>query len=91
VQGRSYITPLITKGLIGTLLHPDAQTPARQLTPRQREVLQLLAEGRSMKEIAALLEISPRTVAFHKYEMMVQLNVKTSAELVQYAVRHHVV
>ena len=44
-----------------------------------------------MKEIAALLEISPRTVAFHKYEMMVQLNVKTSAELVQYAVRHHVV
>jgi DNA-binding NarL/FixJ family response regulator len=91
VQGRSYITPLITKGLIGTLLHPDAQTSARQLTPRQREVLQLLAEGRSMKEIAALLEISPRTVAFHKYEMMVQLNVKTSAELVQYAVRHHVV
>jgi DNA-binding NarL/FixJ family response regulator len=91
VQGRSYITPIITNDLIGTLLHPDVHTPARELTPRQREVLQLLAEGRSMKEIAVLLDISPRTVAFHKYEMMVHLNVKTTAELVQYAVRHHIV
>jgi DNA-binding NarL/FixJ family response regulator len=91
VQGRSYITPLITQSLIGTLLQPEAHTPDRDLTPRQREVLQLLAEGHSMKEVATLLNISPRTVAFHKYEMMIQLNVKTSAELVQYAVRHHIV
>jgi DNA-binding NarL/FixJ family response regulator len=91
VQGRSYVTPLITNGLIGTLLHPEAHTPSRDLTPRQREVLQLLAEGHSMKQIASVLNISPRTVAFHKYEMMVQLNVKTTAELVQYAVRHHIV
>lgn len=91
VQGRSYITPLITNDLIGTLLHPKMDTPARVLTPRQREVLQLLAEGRSMKEIASMLNISPRTVAFHKYEMMMQLKVKTTAELVQYAVRHHIV
>ena len=91
MQGRSYVTPLITNDLIGTLLHPEAHAPRRDLTPRQREVLQLLAEGHSMKEIAGLLSISPRTVAFHKYQMMVQLNVKTTAELVQYAVRHHIV
>jgi DNA-binding NarL/FixJ family response regulator len=91
VQGRSYITPLIANALIGTLLHPEAQQPGRDLTPRQREVLQLLAEGHSMKEVANLLNISPRTVAFHKYEMMLQLNLETTAELVQYAVRHHIV
>ena len=91
VQGRSYITPLIANALIGTLLRPEAHQPGRDLTPRQREVLQLLAEGHSMKEIANLLNISPRTVAFHKYEMMLQLNLETTAELVQYAVRHHIV
>jgi DNA-binding NarL/FixJ family response regulator len=89
VQGRSYITPLIADGLIGTLLHPAPAAP--RLTPRQREVLQLLAEGHSMKEIASVLNISARTVAFHKYEMMVQLKVKTSAELVQYAIRNHII
>ena len=91
VQGRSYITPLIANALIGTLLHPEPHAPGRDLTPRQREVLQLLAEGKSMKEIGNVLSISPRTVAFHKYEMMVQLKVETTAELVQYAVRHHIV
>jgi DNA-binding NarL/FixJ family response regulator len=91
VQGRSYITPLITDGLIGTLLKPPPTEPPRNLTARQREVLQLLAEGHSMKEIASLLDISARTVAFHKYQMMLQLQVKTTAELVQYAVRHHIV
>ena len=91
VHGRSYITPLITNDLIGTLLRPQAHTGLRELTPRQREVLQLLAEGRTMKEIAAVLDISPRTVAFHKYEMMVHLKVTTTAELVQYAVKHHIV
>ena len=91
MQGRSYITPLIANALIGTLLRPEAHAPGRDLTPRQREVLQLLAEGHSMKEIANLLNISPRTVAFHKYEMMLQLNLETTAELVQYAVRHHIV
>ena len=61
------------------------------LTMRQREVLQLLAEGRSMKEVAAILDLTPRTVAFHKYRMMEQLRLKTSAELVQFAVRQGVV
>jgi DNA-binding NarL/FixJ family response regulator len=59
-----------------------------QLTLRQKEVLQLLAEGRSMKEVAFLLNVSPRTVAFHKYTMMEHLRVKSSAELIQYAIKN---
>jgi len=91
VRGRSYVTPLIADSLIGFLLNPEDHKPARELTPRQREVLQLLAEGRSMKEVASVLKLSPRTVAFHKYQMMSQLNVKTTAELVQYAVKNRIV
>ena len=91
MQGRSYVTPLVTEGLVGSLMHGDEHKPPRELTTRQREVLQLLAEGRSMKEVASLLKLTPRTVAFHKYRMMEQLNVKTTAELIQYAVKHHVV
>ena len=63
----------------------------QELTMRQREVLQLLAEGRSMKEAAAILDLTPRTVAFHKYRMMEQLQLKSSAELVQFAVRQGIV
>ena len=91
IRGRSYVTPLIADSLIGFLLHSDERKPSRELTPRQREVLQLLAEGNSMKEVAAVLKLSARTVAFHKYQMMAQLNVKTTAELVQYAVKHRIV
>jgi DNA-binding NarL/FixJ family response regulator len=91
MQGRSYITPLVAEGLVESLQHVDRRTPGHELTPRQREVLQLLAEGKSMKEVASVLNLSPRTVAFHKYRMMEQLKVKTTAELVQYAVRHHIV
>jgi DNA-binding NarL/FixJ family response regulator len=91
MQGRSYITPLITGDLVGSLLHGDAQRPAEALTSRQREILQLLAEGKSMKEVASTLNLTPRTVAFHKYRMMERLGVGSSAELVQYAVKHHIV
>jgi DNA-binding NarL/FixJ family response regulator len=91
MQGRSYVTPLITEGLVGSLQRVNEQHPARELTPRQREVLQLLAEGRSMKEVASVLNVTPRTVAFHKYRMMQQLKVKSTAELVQYAVKQHIV
>ncbi len=91
LQGRSYVTPLITEGLVGSLLHAADHAPSRALTPRQREVLQLLAEGHSMKEIASLLNLTPRTVAFHKYRIMEQLKVKSTAELVQYAVKNHIV
>jgi DNA-binding CsgD family transcriptional regulator len=54
-------------------------------------VLQLLAEGHSMKQVASVLGLTPRTVAFHKYRMMQQLNLKSNAELIQYAVKHHIV
>jgi DNA-binding NarL/FixJ family response regulator len=91
MEGRSYVTPLITEGLMGSLMRPDGTAPSHELTPRQREVLQLLAEGRSMKEVADLLDLTPRTVAFHKYRIMEQLKVKSTAELVQYAVKHHIV
>jgi DNA-binding NarL/FixJ family response regulator len=91
MEGRSYVTPLITEGLVGSLMRHDAASPSRELTARQREVLQLLAEGRSMKEVADLLNLTPRTVAFHKYRIMEQLKVKSTAELVQYAVKHHIV
>ena len=61
------------------------------LTDRQREVLRLLAGGRSMKQVGTELNLAPRTIAFHKYRMMQQLNVKSTAELIQYAVRHRIV
>lgn len=89
LRGRSYITPLITRDVVGSLM--QQQTSRHELTMRQREVLQLLAEGRSMKEVGAILDLTPRTVAFHKYRMMEQLRLKTSAELVQFAVRQGVV
>ena len=63
----------------------------RKLTPRQREVLQLLAEGHSAKEVATILNISTRTVEFHKYRMMDELAINTSAELVQFAIKHGIV
>jgi len=63
----------------------------RRLTERQREVLQLLAEGKSMKEVANVLNLTTRTVAFHKYRIMELLNAKSNAQLVQYAIRNHVI
>ena len=89
--GRSYITPLVATGLVGSLMHTDDQKVTDVLTSRQREVLQLLAEGHSMKQVAGVLNLTPRTVAFHKYRMMEQLKVKSTAELIQYAVKHHFV
>ena len=89
--GRSYITPLVATGLVGSLMHTDDPKSTGALTGRQREVLQLLAEGHSMKQVAGVLNLTPRTVAFHKYRMMEQLKVKSTAELIQYAVKHHIV
>ncbi len=91
-QGRSYVTPLATQGLVDSIRRdPDHAENAIELSPRQREVLQLLAEGHTMKEIARILKITPRTVAFHKYSMMEELGIKSSAELVQLAIKRHVV
>ncbi len=91
MQGRSYITPLVAHGLVDALLRVNHQQPEPQLTSRQREVLQLLAEGRSMKEVAGVLNVAPRTVAAHKYQLMQQLNLKTTAELIQYAMKHGII
>ena len=89
---RYYVTPLITKDLVGTLVQdPGTRKALRQLTARQREVLQLLAEGHSMKATAAILNVSPRTVAFHKYRMMEHLDVHSTAALIQLAVREGLV
>jgi DNA-binding NarL/FixJ family response regulator len=84
-----YITPLVAKEMIELLI--EAKTSAQgidpSLTPRQREVLQLIAEGRTMKEIANILRISARTAETHKYETMEALGVQTTAELVHWAIR----
>jgi DNA-binding NarL/FixJ family response regulator len=86
---KTYITPLVTQGVpIAVFLRQAVKPGVEKLTARQREVLQLLAEGRSMKEVADFLDVTARTVAFHKYTIMEHLGLKTSAELVQYALEH---
>ncbi|MCM3870678.1 MAG: response regulator transcription factor [Pyrinomonadaceae bacterium] len=91
-RGGSYVTPLLGEDVVGSLTHHFKKLKStNHLTIRQKEVLQLLAEGRSMKEAGFILNVSHRTVAFHKYTMMEHLNIKTSAELVQYAMNSHLV
>ena len=88
LQGRAYLTPLIAKDMITVLMEGKGEPVSEiKLTPRQREVLQLIAEGRTMKEVAAILSISSRTAETHKYEMMQVLSIRTTAELIQYAIR----
>lgn len=93
LSGHSYITPLITKDLVDVFLakSSDKRGESDGLTLRQREVLQLLAEGRTAKEIANTLHISSRTVEFHKGQMLAQLNLQTTADLIKYAVTHGIV
>jgi DNA-binding NarL/FixJ family response regulator len=87
-QGRAYVSPLVAKELIDVLLEAGSAGPERgRLTVRQREVLQLIAEGKTMKEVASVLKISPRTAESHKYEIMQVLGVDNTAALIQYAVR----
>ncbi len=87
-KGRSYLTPLIAKDLLSVLIEAKSSgTPEAKITARQREVLQLIAEGRTMKGIASILHISSRTAESHKYEMMQSLGLGTTAELIQYAIR----
>jgi len=93
IKGASYLSPRVTRGAVSALLRGDSaeSEKARELTPRQREVIQLLAEGRSMKEIADTLTISLRTVAAHKYRVMELLDIRTNADLYRYAVKHRIV
>jgi DNA-binding NarL/FixJ family response regulator len=87
---RWYVTPAVTAAMIGALLNGDARSSCA-LTDRQREVLQLIAAGHTMREVGALLNLTPRTVAFHKSRMKAQLHVKSTAALIEYAVKHHIV
>jgi len=93
LKGKSYLSPMIAKGTVNFLLRQDKELIEEEdrLTERQREVLQLLAEGKCMKEVADVLNITTRTVAFHKYRIMELLNAKNSAQLVQYAIRNHLI
>jgi DNA-binding NarL/FixJ family response regulator len=89
-QGASYLSPLIAKETVEYLLNQGRTfSEEKRITKRQSEILQLLAEGMSMKEVANVIEIKPGTVAFHKYRMMEALNVKTNAELLEYAIKRH--
>jgi DNA-binding NarL/FixJ family response regulator len=90
IEGHSYITPLITKELVDVFLATGSEKSGG-LTPRQREVLQHLAEGRTAKEIANLLKITSRTVEFHKGQIMDHLNLRTTADLIKYALTHGIV
>jgi DNA-binding NarL/FixJ family response regulator len=89
LQGRTYVTPLIAGGLLRSYREEAYQEkePSSPLSSRQREILQLLAEGHSLKDISAILHVSPKTVEYHKYRMMELLGIHTSADLVRYAVK----
>ena len=93
LRGRIYLSPAVTRDMdevMGrmTSIHQDVWA---RLTPRQREVLQLLAEGKSHKEVANVLNISVKTAEYHKYAILDKLGLKTNAELVQYAIRHGII
>jgi DNA-binding NarL/FixJ family response regulator len=84
LRGRVYLTPALTKGVMERMAGSPGESPS-QLTPRQRDVLRLIVKGLRMKEIAANLGLSTRTVETHKYEMMQTLGLHSTAELVRYA------
>jgi DNA-binding NarL/FixJ family response regulator len=92
LKGKSHVTPLIARGMEKAFINdPRDKVHKKQLTPRQKEVVQLLAEGKSMKEVASILNLTPRTVAFHKYRVMGELNIETTAELIQYAIKSRII
>jgi len=92
LKAKPYVTPQIARGMQKAFINnPRPRTRAKALTPRQREVVQLLAEGKSMKEVADVLNVTPRTVAFHKYRIMEELSLKTTAELIQFAIKSRIV
>ena len=93
LDGKTYVSPALAGDVLQAMKRqPDkASDPVALLTPRQREILQLLTEGRSAKEIGGALAISARTVEFHKYQMMETLGLHTNAELVHFAIKHGIV
>ena len=92
LHNESYLSPLITKDTVDFLLRSGAAFhEEKHLSCRQREVLQLLVEGKSMKETAYRLCVQPGTIAFHKYKIMETLGLRSTAELIEYAMRKHMV
>jgi DNA-binding NarL/FixJ family response regulator len=92
LKNRCHVTPQIARGMEKSFIrNPEGRKQPKSLTPRQYEVVQLLAEGKSMKEIAAVLHVTARTVAFHKYRSMEELAIQSTAELIQFAIRNHIV
>ncbi len=93
IHGRTHISAVVAGGVLGGLMESRTgqKKQAAELTPRQKEILQLIAEGKSPKEIAVVLNVSPRTVEFHKYRIMEATGVRTIAELTRYAVNHGIV
>jgi len=92
LRGRTYVTPHISRGMGKSFIRdPLGRQRPKSLTPRQCEVVQLLAEGKSMKEIADVLRVTTRTVAFHKYRTMEELAIKSTAQLIQFAIKNHIV
>ena len=93
LEGQTYLTPQLAGEVLRAMKQDpsDSGDPVMALTPRQREVLHLLAEGHSAKEVSAALSISTRTVEFHKYQIMDTLGVHTSAELVHFAIKYGLV
>ncbi len=87
VSGATYITPLVTGDMLSSLLKGGKRDLFEKLTVRQREILQLLAEGKTMKEAGQILSITPRTVAFHKYRIMEILGFENSSQLIRFAMR----
>jgi DNA-binding NarL/FixJ family response regulator len=87
LRGKMYVTPQLAQDVLGALAEPGV-SPREKLTPRQREVVRLLADGRTMKEVAAALGVSPRTAEAHKYQSMKALGLGTTAELIRYAIDH---
>lgn len=91
LKGGTYVTPRIAKGMLEAFIRdPQLKTHDKRVTPRQREVIQLLAEGKSMKEAGAILKLTPRTIAFHKYKVMERLGIKSNANLLQFALSNHI-
>jgi len=92
VHGLKYVTPTMKRGLEELFVEdPRGEKGPRVLTSREREVVQLLVEGRPMKEVADILNVAPRTIAYHKYKIMANLRLKTTAELIQYALKNKIV
>lgn len=91
LRGKWYVTPQIAQGMEASFIRdPEGSKYDQTITPRQRQVVQLLAEGKSMKEAAGVLNVATRTIAFHKYRVMEDLKLRTTADLIHFAMKNHI-